>query len=215
MGVEVIPELGVIDQLAGEQPLDALATPLRGAGGPVLRLAGVLGADGVEQAIAERRLRAEQATKGRIRDFGPLRLFDKEVPEEGVAGEVATQDGVEGNAVARIQAGLCEQDRWNGRGLTLTDLEHGKPMIDGGGEGSVKTLEVGGVGDVVGIGDRVDTSRDSRFELGEPLAQAGCKHRAGLIEGACLCRCSLAHALTLQRQTTLSSTFIPGCWSRV
>ena len=121
VGVEVISELGVIDQLAGEQALDALATPLRGAARPALRLAGVLGADGGEQAIAERRLRAEQATKDRVRNFGPLRLFDEEVPEEGVAGEVATQDGVEGDAVARVQAGLCEQGRRNGRGAALAE----------------------------------------------------------------------------------------------
>ena len=130
VGVEVIAELGVIDELTGEQALDALATPLRGAAGPVLRLAGVLGADRGEEAIAERRLGAEQATKGRARNLGPLRLFDEEVPEDGVAGEVAAQDGVEGNAVARIQTGLRDQHRWNGRGAALTDLEHREPVID-------------------------------------------------------------------------------------
>ena len=111
VGVEVIPELGVVDQLAGEQALDALAAPLGGAAGPVPRLALVLGADRGEQAVAERRLRGEQAPQGRARNLGPLRLFDEEVAEEGVAGEVATQDGVEGDAVARVEASLREQDR--------------------------------------------------------------------------------------------------------
>lgn len=69
--------------------------------------------------------------------------------------------------------------------MALTDLEHGKPVLDGGGESGIETLEVGGVGDVVGVGDRVDAGRDSRFQLGEPLAQAGRKYTA------------LAHALTL------------------
>ncbi len=82
MGLEVVFELGVIDELTGEQALDALATPLRGAARPVARFAGVLDADRGEQAVAERRLRGEQATKGRARDLGPLRLFDQEVSEE-------------------------------------------------------------------------------------------------------------------------------------
>jgi hypothetical protein len=80
----------------------------------------VAGADGGEQPIAERSLLGEQATKRRIRNFGPLRLFDDEVAEEGVPGEVATQDGVERDAVAGVQAGLSEQGRWNGRGVALT-----------------------------------------------------------------------------------------------
>ena len=113
--------------------------------------------------------------KGRTRNVGPLRLFEQKVLEEDVAGEVATQDGVEGNAVARIQASLREQDWWNRRGLALTSLEHGKPVIDGSGEGPIETLEVSGVGDVVGIGDRVDAGRDSSLKLGEPLAEARCK----------------------------------------
>ena len=178
---------------------------------PVLRLAGVLGADRGEQAIAERRLRAEQAAKGRARDLGPLRLFDEEVPEEGVAGEVATQDGVEGNAVARVQAGLREQDRWNGRGAALADLEHGEPMIDGGGEGGVEALEVGGVGDLVGIGDRVDASRDSRLDLGQPLAQAGCKRGADLVEGVGRCRCPAGPPAAAARREPLAS----GCKPRL
>ena len=182
--VEVVSELGVIDELTGEQALDALATPLRGAAGPVLRLAGVLGADGGEQPIAERRLHAEQTTQGRVRHLGPLRLFDEEVPEEGVAGEVAAQDGVEGNAVARIQTGLRDQDRWNGRGAALADLEHGEPIVDGGGEGGLQTLDVGGVGDVVGIGDRVDARRDRRFKLGQPLAQSGGQLGPTPVEGS-------------------------------
>src|SRR5207342_1357314 len=110
--------------------------------------ANVLFAHRLDQAIAKRRLRTEQTTKGRTRNFGSFRLFDEEVPEEDAAGEVATQDGVEGNAVARIQTCLCEQDRWNGRGVALTEVEHGNPIIDGGDEGGIKTLEVRRVGDV-------------------------------------------------------------------
>ena len=59
MSVEVIAKLGVIDKLAGEQRFDALATSLCGAAGPAPRLAGMLGADGGEQTIGERCLRAE------------------------------------------------------------------------------------------------------------------------------------------------------------
>jgi hypothetical protein len=75
VAVEVVPELGVIDQLPGEAQ-DALAAPLRGVAGPVPCLALVLGADGGEHAIAERRLRGEQAPQGGARDLRPLRLFD-------------------------------------------------------------------------------------------------------------------------------------------
>ena len=230
VGVEVISELGVIDQFTGEQALDALATPLRGAAGPVPGLAGVLGADGGQHAIAERRLRAEQATQGRARDFGTLRLFDEEVPEEGVAGEVATQDGVEGNAVARIQTSLCEQNRRNGRGAALAHLEHGKPVLDGGGEGGVEALEVGGVGDVVGIGDRVDAGRDRGLDLGQALTEARGNRRAGLVQRAHRCRCparppcdrgetravsewvqgALCHAFTLVSEWTASNSGTPA-----
>jgi hypothetical protein len=170
MGVEVIAKLGMVDELAREQPFDALATPLGGAAGSALRLTAVLDADGGEQTVAERRLLAEQTTKVGARNFGPLRLFGEEVPEEGVASEVATQDGVEGNAVARIQTGLGEQNQWNGRSVALTSLEHGEPMIDGGSEGSIETSEVGRVNDVAGIGDRVDAGRNSRLNLRQTLA---------------------------------------------
>jgi hypothetical protein len=85
VAVEVVAELGVVDELAGEQALDALATPVRGTAGPAPRLPRVLGADGGEEAIAERRLRAEQTPQDRARDLGPLRLFDEEVAEERVA----------------------------------------------------------------------------------------------------------------------------------
>jgi hypothetical protein len=63
-------------------------------------------------------------------------------------------------------------------------------MVDGGGKGTFKTLEISGIGDVVGIGDRVDASRDSGLNLGQTFAEAGCKRGAGLVEGACGCRCS-------------------------
>ena len=115
VGVEVVPELGVVDQLPGEQAHDALAAALGSIAGPVPCLALVLGADGGEHAVAERRLRGEQTPQGRARNVRPLRLFDEEVTEEGVAGEVATQDGVQGDAVARIEASLREQDRRHGR----------------------------------------------------------------------------------------------------
>ena len=194
VGVEVVPELGVVDQLPGEQALDALAAALGSTAGPVPCLARVLGADGGEQAVAERRLRGEQTAQGRARNVRPLRLFDEEVTEEGVAGEVATQDGVEGDAVARIEASLREQDRRHGRALALTDLEHREPMIDGGGERGVEALEVGGVGDLVGIGDRVDAGRDRRLNLGQALTQTRRDRGAGFVEGA------------LSRQTTVAHT---------
>jgi hypothetical protein len=89
VGVEVIAEVGVVDQLSGEQPLDAGAAALGGAAGPALHLARVLLADGGEQAVAERGLGGQQGAKLPVRDFGPLRLFGEEVGEEGVAGEVA------------------------------------------------------------------------------------------------------------------------------
>ena len=46
-------------------------------------------------------------------------------------------------------------------------------MLDRRDEGGVEALEIGGVGDLAGIGDRVDAGGDRRFELGQPLAQAG------------------------------------------
>jgi hypothetical protein len=151
VGVEVIAKLGVIDEFSGEQAFDALATALRGTARPVLGLAGELCADRGDQAIAERCLCGEQSAKDRTRNVGPLRLFDEEVPKEGVAGEVATQDGVEGNAVARIQTSLREQDGRNGRWVALTRFEDGKTMIDSGSEGSIEALQVCRVGDIVRV----------------------------------------------------------------
>jgi hypothetical protein len=55
--VEVIAELGVVDELAGEQPFDRLAPALRRAAGPLLLL------DGSEQAVAQSCLRGEQEPK--------------------------------------------------------------------------------------------------------------------------------------------------------
>jgi hypothetical protein len=101
--VKVVAEFRVIGELAGEQAFDGLAPPLSGGGRPVLRLPSVLGADRSEQVVAERRLLCEQATKGRVRNLLPLRLFDQEVAEERVAGEVAPEDGVEQDAVSRLQ----------------------------------------------------------------------------------------------------------------
>src|SRR5258706_8285806 len=112
-----------------------------------------------------------------MRNFGPLRLFDEEVPEEGAAGEVATQDGVEGDAVAHIQPGLCEQGRWKVRDVALTGLEHIEPMVDRGREGNIEPLEISGVGDLVGIGDRVNASRDCRPNLRQTLAETRCERR--------------------------------------
>ena len=56
-------------------------------------------------------------------------------------------------------------------------------MVDGGHQSGIEALEIGGVGDVAGVGDRVDASRDGRLELGEPLAEAERKHRPRLLEG--------------------------------
>ena len=67
-------------------------------------------------------------------------------------------------------------------------------MIDGGGEGGVEPLEVSGVGDLVGIGDRVDAGRDRRLNLGQALAQTRRDRGAGFVEGA------------LSRQTTVAHT---------
>ena len=46
-------------------------------------------------------------------------------------------------------------------------------MLDRRDEGGVEALEIGGVGDLAGIGDRVDAGGNRRFELGQPLAQTG------------------------------------------
>jgi len=76
----------------------------------------------------------------------------------------------------------------------------------------------------VGIRDGVDAVGDSRFQLGEPLAQAGCKRGADFVKRAYGRRCSagppcdggearavgewvhatLAHALTLATKRTAS-----------
>jgi len=90
LSVQVIVELGSVDELPGEKCFYALAPPLCGAAGPALCLASVFGADGGKQAIAERGLFAKQTTKSRIWNPSPFRLFGEEVPEEGVAGKVAT-----------------------------------------------------------------------------------------------------------------------------
>jgi hypothetical protein len=56
-------------------------------------------------------------------------------------------------------------------------------VVDGGGESGIETLEVGGVGDLAGIGDRLDAGRDDRFELRQPLAEAGRKQHPRLLDG--------------------------------
>jgi hypothetical protein len=138
----------------------------------------VLGADGSKHAVAERRLRGEQPAQDRIWNFGPLRLFSEKIPEEGVASDVATQNGVKGNSIACIQTSLCEQDRWNGGRMVLIYFEHGKPMIDRGDESGIKALKVNRIGDIARIGDRVDARRDRRPNLGQTFAEARCKRGA-------------------------------------
>jgi hypothetical protein len=48
-------------------------------------------------------------------------------------------------------------------------------MLDGGDDGSFEILEIGGVGDIVGVGDRVDAGGDGLLKFREPLAKVRCK----------------------------------------
>ena len=119
-----------------------------------------------------------------------LRLFDEDVAEEGVAGEIATQHGVEGDAGASGQAGLREQCRWDAGGASLAVLDYGDGVLEGRGKGTVQAVQVGGIGDLAGVRDRVGAGGDGRFKLREPPAQAGCKRGASFVEGPYGCRCS-------------------------
>ena len=82
-------------------------------------------------------------------------------------------------------------------------------MLDRRDEGGVEALEIGGVGDLAGIGDRVDAGGDRRFELGQPLAKAGGEVRPAPIDRSAAATGS-ANRLS-QVETLLLGTIIrPG-----
>ena len=94
--IEVIFEPAGIDQLPGDQPLDPLRPLLFRSAGALTALAGMLLADRLQQAIEERRLGAQHALQGGAaqQSASPC-LLDQEVADQGVAGEVTAQHGVE------------------------------------------------------------------------------------------------------------------------
>jgi hypothetical protein len=47
----------------------------------------------------------------------------------------------------------------------------------------MQAVQIGGVGDLARIRDRVDAGGDGRFHFGKPPAQAGRERGAGLVEG--------------------------------
>ena len=103
------------------------------------------------------------------------RLFDEEVLEDGVASGMAAKDGIEGDAVSGVQPRLREQSRRNVRGLAVAGLERRNPMVYGRLDGAIEARQVGRVGNLAGIGDRVCASRDVSPKLGEPLTDARCE----------------------------------------
>jgi hypothetical protein len=98
-------------------------------------------------------LPAQQATKYGARELNTLRLFNQEVTEERIAGEIATHNRVEGDAGTSGKASLGKQGRWNAGGATLAKLDNYKRVVEGHGEGTVEAVQVGRVGDLVRVRD--------------------------------------------------------------
>lgn len=77
-----------------------------------LSFAGVLLGDSDNEALEERRVDSQKALQRQIAEqLAILGLLHEEVAEQGVAGKVATQHGVEADVVAGCEAGLRQQHR--------------------------------------------------------------------------------------------------------
>ncbi len=181
--IEVIAELGVVDLLAGEQALDALAASLRAAARPALGLAHVLLALGFEQAVEERSPAGAASGAGRrSRTSARSASSTRKSPSSASPADVATQHGVQRYAGASGKASLRQEGRWDAGGAALAELDRDEGVVEGRGEGTVEAMQVTGVCHLAGIGDRVNAGGDGRFELGQTCAKSGRDRRGGLLE---------------------------------
>ena len=153
--IEVIGQRSGIDELARQESLDVLQAALAGAPRPPRGLASMLLADNGDEAVEESGLGAQQAPQLAFREQTGARL-EEEVAEDRVSGEVAAQDGVQADAVTGREPGLDRQGRRDRRRSPLLAPDRVEGVIEGRDEGGAQAVGVGGVGNVRGVGDRLD-----------------------------------------------------------
>ena len=179
--MELVAQLGVVDELAGDQPFDGLAPPFGRAG---RRFSASRAYSALTAAISRSPTVACAASSGRRTDLGTsarsaslTRKSPKRTRRRSSGAGRCRADPVAG-----IEASLGEQRARDRRRRPFAGLEHRQPVLDRGGKGAVQPLQVGGVGDGARVGDRVDPGRDRLLQLRQPLAQPGERPRTSVAE---------------------------------
>lgn len=131
------------------------------------------------QALEEGPLRAHASLQLPRPDSTPLGLLEHEVAEQGVAGEVAAKDGVQGDLGAGGEPCLRQELERDLGWVALRALERLDPVVQGGGDRFSQAQGIGGVPDLGGIGDRPGAGRDRLLDLPLALANGIRELRAG------------------------------------
>ncbi len=101
------------------------------------------------------------------------RLVHDELPQQPVAGGVASQHGVEANAVAGCPPRLRDRHRGNRLRPSLALLDRPQGVFQSLGHRGAQPGFVLGVEGFLGFGQSTNAGEDRFFDLGRSLAQAG------------------------------------------
>ena len=172
VGLEGVAERGPVERLAGEQTAHQRQAMVLGGGeGPLL--ARMLFADRREQPVEGPGLAAQQALEHRASHLELRRLGDEEIADQGVAGEVATQDDVDADPVPGRQARLSEQSDWRRFLPARLAFDRLQSIVEGGADGGAQSVDVDEVADLARVGNCAHAGEDRRLELLAALGETG------------------------------------------